>query len=429
MATRHRGPWRWIGVLLATVCGSVLATTSPPTFVLLDDALLDAATTRLRQGDPLLVPAQEALMRRATKALQTRPRSVTDKTALPPSGDKRDYVSRGPYWWPNPATPNGLPYVRRDGQRNPEVTDGALDSDRLQAMVADVRDLALAWRFSGEDRYAAHGAAMLRTWFLDPATRMNPHLRFAQGIPGIVEGRGIGLIDTRDLAWVIDSAALLARAGALAADEREALRRWFADYVRWMLDSELGREEAAAYNNHGLFYDAQVVAFLVHVGEPVAARRIVLAARTLRLASQIDREGRLPFELERTRPFHYTAFTLQAATRLARHGRSVIALADTWPASDPRCQHAQWRCPVDLWRGGADGRSLPTAIATLALAVLSPASLVAPTAVEPKPPLASALSALLLARTAIEAPLLDKALAVLRQHAPEDVHWLVWPPP
>jgi hypothetical protein len=177
-----------------------------------------------------------------------------------------------------------------------------------------------------------------------------------------------------------------------------------------------------------MFYDAQVASLLVYIGEPVAARRIVLAARTLRLAGQIDRQGRLPFELDRTRPFHYTGFTLQAATQLARQSQHVSRLADTWPEDDPRCQHGQWRCPVDLWRGSTEGRSLAAALNVLAQAIIDPASLAPPTAVEPKPPMASAVQALLLAHHVIGDGRFDSAIAALRAAQPDSVYWLLWPP-
>src|SRR4051812_27315839 len=62
----------------------------------------------------------------ADAALKAPLFTVTSKTRVPPSGDKRDYMSLGPYWWPNPETSDGLPYVRRDGMVNPE----SLQTDR-----------------------------------------------------------------------------------------------------------------------------------------------------------------------------------------------------------------------------------------------------------------------------------------------------------
>lgn len=35
--------------------------------------------------------------------------TVVNKAVLPPSGDKHDYMSMAPYWWPDETKPDGLP--------------------------------------------------------------------------------------------------------------------------------------------------------------------------------------------------------------------------------------------------------------------------------------------------------------------------------
>lgn len=416
---------------LATMAGDHPAA-HHPTLLTLDAAALATTRARLQRADASLQPAYAALLHRAGRAMTTPPRSVTHKTRTPPSGSRHDYMSMGPYWWPNPNMANGLPYVQRDGQRNPELADDALDSLRLQHMLADARDLALAYHFGGDPRHARQAAVVLRTWFLDPATRMNPNLNFAQGIPGMVQGRGIGLIDTRDLWWVIDAVALIAPEGSFNTTEQAALRRWFADYAAWFHTSALGRDEAAAQNNHGQFYDVQLAAYWLYTGQTALARQLVFDAQQQRLAAQIDPQGRMPRELARTRPFHYHSFTLEAATRLARYGQVLNALPappPRWPATDPRCAPPalQPACPLDLWRVNIDGRSLRGVLDFVAGAVLQPEGWRHATALEPEPPLATALPVLLMAQFAVPSPQQAAAIERLRPLAPDHVAWLLWP--
>src|SRR5439155_3625714 len=170
---------------------------------------LSRTRERLRAGDGSLRPALDQLLHDAMRARAAAPVAVTDKTTvLPPSGDKHDYFSLSPYWWPDPSKPDGLPYIRRDGETNPESKKD-LDQPRIATMGANVRDLSLAYYFTGKSGYASRAAQQLRAWFLDPATRMNPHLRFSQLVRGNDKERGSGIIDTRWFIEAIDAANLL----------------------------------------------------------------------------------------------------------------------------------------------------------------------------------------------------------------------------
>lgn len=266
--------------------------------------------------DPAIGAAYRDLIVRADKALAAKPASVTDKRSIPLSGDRHDYVSLARYWWPNPANPNGA-YVRRDGDTNPDIESGRFDRAALARMVRDADTLGLAYYYSGERTYADGAARVIRVWFLDPATRMNPNMNFAQAVPGVSNGRAEGVLDGAGFVAVIDAAGLIAPSGALTADEMTALEGWFSRYLDWMLTSPNGRAEGKAANNHGLWYDAQVARFALFARRPDVARQIVAAFPARRLARQVDPSGALPKELTRTRSFHYSLYALDAAYTLA----------------------------------------------------------------------------------------------------------------
>lgn len=267
-------------------------------------------------SDPAVAAAYRDLIARADKALAAKPASVMDKRSIPVSGDRHDYVSLARYWWPDPANPKG-PYVRRDGDTNPDVESNRSDRVALSGMARDADTLALAYYYSGEAKYAAGAARVVRTWFLDPATAMNPGLDYAQAVPGVSNGRPEGVLDGAAFIGVIDAVGLIAPSGALTAQENAALEAWFSRHLDWMLKSANGKAEGAKRNNHGLWYDAQVARFALFARRPDIAQRVVAAFPKARLAKQVDAQGALPEELTRTRSFHYSLYALDAAYGVA----------------------------------------------------------------------------------------------------------------
>jgi hypothetical protein len=295
-----------------------VAAATPPAVLLFDSQRLADVRAGVGKGDPAAKAAVEALERQATKALAVKPLSVIDKGVTPPSGDKHDYMSQAPYFWPDPARPDGRPYIRKDGQRNPEINKIA-DHEHIFTLTAAVSTLGLAYSLTGREEYATHAAQLVRVWFLDPATRMNPHLRFGQGIPGINDGRGIGIIETRSLPELLDGVTLLQGSPAWTAADQAGLHTWMRAYVQWLTDSPFGRDEGKNGNNHETWYEVQVTALALWTGQTDLARRTLERGRES-LAHQIEPDGRLPRELERTKPWDYSAFNLEAFFDLATLG-------------------------------------------------------------------------------------------------------------
>lgn len=285
---------------------------------LLDGEFLSAIRQRIREGDKSFAPALAELEREAKSALKSGPFSVVAKTNLPPSGDKHDYMSIGPYFWPDPASSNGLPYVRHDGRRNP--ANRTSDRRDLSSMIGNVETLALAWYFTGDGAYANKATQLLRTWFLDPATRMNPNFQFAQAVPGVNTGRGIGLIEMAGMTGLIDSVGLLAGSKSWTEADQRGLQQWFTQFVQWMQESKNGRDEAAAKNNHGTYYDLELTMFALFIGKNEIATNVLRAVPEKRIARQIEPDGREPLELARTNAWGYSLGNLRGLMSLAELG-------------------------------------------------------------------------------------------------------------
>ena len=277
-------------------------------------------------------PALRQLLDDAHAALAVRPFSIVEKTSVPPSGDKHDYLSLAPYAWPDPGKPNGLPYLQRDGESNPE-RDSIPDHRYFARLAALVETLGLAYFFTDDESFAAHAVLLLRTFFVEPATRMNPHLRFAQGVRGKEGGRPSGLIDTACIARLIDGFGLLVESKSLSKEERDGILGWFRDYLAWLRDSELGRREGQARNNHGTWYDVQVVSLALVTGQVDVAREVLQFSHKRRIGRQIEPDGRQPEELQRTRSWHYAVFNLEAFVALANLGDG--AGVDLWHYQTP----------------------------------------------------------------------------------------------
>ncbi|GAA4310695.1 alginate lyase family protein [Streptomyces venetus] len=312
-----------------------------PDTAVLDGARLQRTKILLDHGDPQLRRAVGTLRTRADRWLGQGPWTVVDKPRPAPSGDVHDYLSQAPYWWPSktPTSDNpwGCPYVQRDGERNPEVDSGT-DRQDVEKTFDSAYDLSLAWYYTGERRYAEKAGQVLRTWFLDPATRMNPNLNHAQFIPCKYDGRAIGIIDfSQSYTSVLDALALLETgAPGWTAKDRTGMKRWNTAFRDWLGTSDFGKQEAAAGNNHGTFYDLLLAGLAYATGDRELARRTVLDARVKRIVPQIASDGRQPQELTRTRSWHYSAFTLVAHARLAAIGRHVGV--DLWAYRGPEGQ-------------------------------------------------------------------------------------------
>ena len=312
-----------------------------PDAIVFDPAVMAETKERVLRRDPALMPAFRRLIAEADKAIVADAESVIFKPTPPPRGDRHDYWSLAPYWWPDPDQPRGLPYVRRDGERNPKADADAYDHGRLNRMAHDVLTLSLAWFLTENEMYAGKATALVWAWCCDSFTRMNPRLDFAHFRPGISPGTSTGVLDAVPLVWVCEAARILQPSRSWSDVVTHKTQAWFKEYCQWLLDSELGRGAAARADRVGVWRDAQLVVFALYSGDMKLARTVAETAHQ-RIESQIERNGSLPQELRRARSRHATFSTLQAFFVLAA---------------------ASERLGIDLWRwGDVHGGSIKRAL-------------------------------------------------------------------
>ena len=305
---------RW-GLLLV-VFGLMSGSTNASTLLLLDKDNLDQIKAKIDRQDPFVMPAYQTLISKAEKALSMGRLSVVDKSLTPPSQDKHDYMSLGPYFWPNPKTKDGYPYIRRDGKVNPNALIDS-DSPRLVRLTNALETLALAYYYTNNTKYAQRAVEMIQIWFINDTTKMNPHLKYAQGIPGTVPGRALGILDGRHFVRILDSITLIENSNLLSSKDLEIIKQWVKDYQNWLLNGEYAYDESHRPNNHGTFYDYQVVGYALYLEQPKKAKELLTNAQYIRLCSHIGSKGQNFHELERTRPLHYSLFDLEAMIGLA----------------------------------------------------------------------------------------------------------------
>lgn len=297
---------------------------------LLDAEILTYKKSAFKNGDTQVIKQVESILKNADKFLLVKPESVMDKSLTPVSNSKHDYMSMGPYWWPDPSKPDGLPYIRKDGVRNPTIKNIS-DHQFLDNLENRCKFLSLAYFFTENEKYAAKAQELLSVWFLNSDTKMNPNLNYAQAIPGLNNGRGIGIIESRALVNIGDWICLLDEAKSLTNTDKIKIKEWYKAYLNWMLTSKNGLDEQQALNNHGTHYDVQIASFALFLGDTILARKILTDAKK-RIGVQIEFDGKQPLELERTNAYGYSTMNLDGWFNMAILGDKVGV--DIWNYTD-----------------------------------------------------------------------------------------------
>ena len=331
--------------------GSVFGTEILPRTILEDPYALAKMKELVGKNDSTMKDYLGTVINQSNSFLIENPTSVMEKTQLPPSGNKHDFYSLAPYEWPNPDTPNGLPYVSRDGKVNPEIYT-ILDVTYLNDMIYRVKTLAVAYYFTDNTTYSSKAQELLRVWFLDNDTYMNPNLDYAE----IEKGKGrlnpSGIMEGYNLPQLTDAIALLELSPKWSKEVQLGMQEWFGKYLDWLLNSHSGTIDGKRMNNHGNYYNMQVASIALYLNKTDFTKELLTSMMqnissapyedfSKLIGVRINPDGSQPFELERSASLHYSVYNLLGLFQLANLGD---------------------RIGIDLWNHEAQGAGLKKAL-------------------------------------------------------------------
>ena len=306
--------------------------TLPRTLILDSSLLADGKQQAIRNNNTVLQASLKQLTIQADLFLTKKAASVIEKARIPANGNKHDYFSLSPYYWPDPTKPNGLPYIIHDGIVNPQV-HSVPDKQNLEDMIHRVRILSLAYYFTDNHQYASKALELLRVWFLDNDTRMNPDLRYAEIAPGKNNGSSTGIMDAHNIPDIIDAIGLIQHSPSWTKRDQFGMQLWFNKYLDWLLNSDFGKKEAQATNNHGTWYYVQAASIAIFLNKTDIAKNILESTMHKLIPQEIQPDGRQPFELRRTNSWDYSTFNLQGLFELASIGQHMGT--DLWNNKAP----------------------------------------------------------------------------------------------
>jgi len=249
---------------------------------------------------------RDRILKLAGQALNLKPPAITGHVATNSAGGLHDFYSQADYAWPNPTNKSGLPYVTRDGESNPNTF--SYHRLAMRQMKDAVAALAAAYALTGDERYVTKAASLLRVFFLDTKTRMNPNLQYAQAVLGASSGRDYGVIDTLHLAELPVAVSFLEKSSVLPREVDKGLKKWFADYSEWIMASKNGMKEMNNPNNHSIACFVQLASFAKFTGDETLLEMCRQRFKEVLFTNQMTNNGSFPRELARTKPYGYSIF-------------------------------------------------------------------------------------------------------------------------
>lgn len=298
----------------------------------IDKAEIEAIKELVSAKKKPWITAYQTLMEDAGHALHSPVLSVVNQG--PDQDNMNKYLTESPYCgWDPETSPCGRECC--DGHFNP-------DSDRSDYEVAiklgnAVRNLGLAYALTGEAKYADKALSFMRTWTIDPETRMVPRFTTSQSyielyitIPGMFYGA--------DLMWNYEG---------WPRDEKTAFLEWTKDIT---LDAA-GRRHNNNFENWRVGF---VMAGAV-LTEDEHLMKEAIAHFKENIEDQVGPDGSMVHELRRTNSLDYSLYAVLAMIQAAETARHYGEDLYSYRSSDQRGlelildYHAPYASGLEEW--------------------------------------------------------------------------------
>ena len=199
------------------------------------------------------------------------------------------------------------------------------NQEDFRSLVQNCTMLTLASYFSDDNSYADHAVSIIKEWFLDQNTKVNPSKVFTEATHR--------LLKTTYVYTLFDSLRLLRKKGRFSEDEWHGLQRWFTQVMEAMDQSARAWRLGYTSKDHiGLYYDIQYSSIAAFINNSTQMYKTIQDS-IARLYEHVAPDGTLHNEI----------------TKKSCESNQIFALAG-WQTMDRMAS----KLGIDLWNQAID---------------------------------------------------------------------------
>lgn len=222
------------------------------------------------------------------------------------------------------------------------------DRFKLQKLFDSTTLFSLAYGITGNKLYANKAYNNIKSWFLDPKTKMNPNMDYCH----FENDKNTNLLDILGFYYLIDAIKIIIN--LFTKDELFNLKLWFKQFLSWLNDSPLAEKESNKNNYHKTSILIVKFSIAFFISDMKELEKIKKLAHEL-IDIQLDNKGYQIFEQKKDDTFHYYLYNLQLLIILIRLVYRVYPTDDNLIFNDKLkksiyyiCQfiYKKWELPI-----------------------------------------------------------------------------------